>query len=439
MNLTIYTITFNEELIIQFFIDHYRTRFPNCHIVVYDNQSTDKTVEIAKANNCEIRFYDSGGKTNDQLHLDTKNNCWKDAKTDWVLVCDTDELLEINSEQLTVEHNRGITRIKSECWHMVNMQDNLDLANITYGYRGNLVFDGSHVYSETVYDKDILFNKSCVDINYICTGCHHNSSIGKVINSSPYKLWHYKYINPDVFLKKRQTNRKRLPQDHIEKNWGADCLMSDDWQKGEFAYVRTLAKKIRNVDNMQPFFNNIQGWFDFDNVYSDVVKKLSDNSHIVEVGSWKGRSTAFLAVEIINSGKKIKLDAVDSWSGDEGDPLSFNEDPEFMSYNRNILELFKKNMSPVEGKIDLTPIQMFSVPASKLYSDKSLDFVFLDANHKYETITEDIKHWLPKIKSGGIIGGHDYSPAFPGIIKAVNEIFPGKFRIVNQVWLVTVN
>jgi len=439
MNITIYTVTFNEELIIQFFIDHYRSRFTNCHIVVYDNQSSDKTVEIAKANNCEIKYYDSNGITNDKLHLDTKNNCWRDAKTDWVLVCDTDELLEINAEQLVAEHAKGVTIINSECWHMVNMKDDLNISEITHGYRGTLVFKGSNVYSETVYDKNLLFNKSCVDIKYICTGCHHNNSTGRIVNGGPYKLWHYKYINPDIFLKKRQLNRQRLPQDHIEKNWGTDCLMSDDWQKGEFAYVRTLAKKVRNVGTMQHFFDNIQGWFNFDSVYYDMVKKLYNGAHIVEVGAWKGRSTAFLAVEIINSGKNIKLDVVDSWAGDEGDPLSFNEDPEFMAYNRNILELFKKNLSPVDGKIDLIPIQMFSVPASKLYVDKSLDFVFLDADHKYETITEDIKHWLPKIKSGGTIGGHDYSQLFPGIIKAVNEFFPRKFKIIIDTWLVIVD
>jgi glycosyltransferase involved in cell wall biosynthesis len=359
MNITIYTVTFNEELIMQFFIDHYRDRFPGCHIVVYDNDSTDNTVEIAKRNGCEIRPYSSNGRTNDKLHLDTKNNCWRDAKTDWVLVCDTDELLDINENDLEKEETKGTTRIKSECWHMINMNNNYDLKNIVHGYRGNLVIDGSHVYSETVYDKDILFNKKYVDINYICTGCHHNSSRGKVIDSKPYKLWHYKYINPDLFLSKRQSNRSRLPQDHIEKNWGTDCLMPDDWQKKEFETVRTLAKKVRGL--IPHFHHEIQGWFNFESIYSDIVNKLPNNSHIVEVGSWKGRSTAYLAVEIINSGKSIKLDAVDSWTGDEGDPLSFNEDPEFMAYNRNIFELFRKNLSPVFGKIDLTPIQMIKV------------------------------------------------------------------------------
>ena len=54
MNITIYTLAYNEALIIQFIIDFYRKRFPDCHIVVYDNKSTDNTVEIAKNNNCEI-------------------------------------------------------------------------------------------------------------------------------------------------------------------------------------------------------------------------------------------------------------------------------------------------------------------------------------------------------------------------------------------------
>jgi hypothetical protein len=57
---------------------------------------------------------------------------------------------------------------------------------------------------------------------------------------------------------------------------------------------------------MEHFYQNIDGWFDFQDIYSDVIRKLPNNAHIVEVGAWKGKSTAYLAVEAINSGKILK-------------------------------------------------------------------------------------------------------------------------------------
>src|SRR3990167_3154040 len=110
--ITVYTVAYNEELMIQFMIDHYRERFPGCRIVVYDNISTDNTVKIAKENSCEVVPFDTGGAFMDRRNMDIKNSCWKDAKTDWVLMCDLDELLMMNSAQLKTEEQLGTTIIK---------------------------------------------------------------------------------------------------------------------------------------------------------------------------------------------------------------------------------------------------------------------------------------------------------------------------------------
>ena len=96
---TIYNISFNEEVILQKFIDHYKYQFPNCEIVIYDNQSTDKTKEIAIKNGCKVLEYDSNNQIRDDLYLEIKNNCWKKASTDWVLIVDTDEFIYISEEQ----------------------------------------------------------------------------------------------------------------------------------------------------------------------------------------------------------------------------------------------------------------------------------------------------------------------------------------------------
>jgi glycosyltransferase involved in cell wall biosynthesis len=237
MNITIHTITYNEEILMQFMIDHYRTRFPNCHIVVYDNQSTDKTVEICKLNNCEMRHFDTGRQLNDQMTCNVKNSCWQNAKTDWVLIQDLDELLDINAEQLLQEESKGITKIKSECWHMVNMENNIDVHNIKYGYRN--VRDDFCI----VYDKDLLFNKKYVNVIYE-PGAHRNNSVGIVKNSKSYKLLHYMFINPDIYVAKQKLNKQRLSEINIQKNWSLSLFRSENEIRAEFQKAKNNAIKI---------------------------------------------------------------------------------------------------------------------------------------------------------------------------------------------------
>jgi hypothetical protein len=73
--------------------------------------------------------------------------------------------------------------------------------------------------------------------------------------------------------------------------------------------------------------------------------------------------------------------------------------------------------------------------ASELYEDESLDFVFLDASHKYDDIKADLFAWYPKVKKGGIFAGHDY-PTWTQVVRAVDEFFPSKnFRVSENCWI----
>jgi predicted O-methyltransferase YrrM len=75
-----------------------------------------------------------------------------------------------------------------------------------------------------------------------------------------------------------------------------------------------------------------------------------------------------------------------------------------------------------------------SVEAASGFSDGSLDFVYLDGNHRYESVQEDIEAWYPKIKDGGLLAGHDYvedgitAHGDFGVRKAVAE-FSAKYQI----------
>lgn len=178
---------------------------------------------------------------------------------------------------------------------------------------------------------------------------------------------------------------------------------------------------ISNILNMEHIYSQKQfgeDWFSYPNLYKKCVEKFSSGSKFVEVGSWKGKSSAFMAVEIANSGKQIDFTCIDTWEGSVE-----HQDDENLA---NLYDIFIGNMKPLEKYY--TGIKLASLDAVKNFEDKSLDFVFIDASHEYEDVKNDIIAWLPKVKEGGILAGHDYyigeQDYFPGVKKAVNECLP---------------
>jgi predicted O-methyltransferase YrrM len=160
-----------------------------------------------------------------------------------------------------------------------------------------------------------------------------------------------------------------------------------------------------------------EGYFTYPNLYSCMVHQFPTNSHFVEVGSWKGRSAAYLAVEIHNSGKVIKFDCVDTWSGSETETA--HQSDQYVKTG-TLYEKFLSNTERVKHII--TPVRGLSVEMANRYEDDSLDFVFIDGDHRYECVKADIEAWLPKVKAGGIIAGHDYGWC-TDVRKAVHDFF----------------
>lgn len=169
---------------------------------------------------------------------------------------------------------------------------------------------------------------------------------------------------------------------------------------------------------MNHFYENIgENWFNYQRLYSNMVNRFSDGSKFVEVGTWKGRSASFMAVEILNSGKKIQFDCIDNWEYVDG----LQNDIDKQLFGKDIYSQFLNNIEPVRDIIN--PIKSISWEAANLYDDASLDFIFIDAAHDYESVKKDIISWLPKLKKNGIIAGHDYTDDHPGVKFAVDELF----------------
>lgn len=182
---------------------------------------------------------------------------------------------------------------------------------------------------------------------------------------------------------------------------------------------------------MEHFHYKIPGWFTFPRLYSHAVDNFPTGSHFVEVGSWQGNSAAYMAVEIINSGKNIKFDCVDIWGRFSIDGLN-TKTPDLLPVD-TVEQLFLKNIDPVKHII--TPIKLPSVEGAKLYKNYSLDFVFIDANHTFEAVRDDLQAWFPKVKYGGILAGHDYYND-PGVKQAVDNFFDvGRLQTGEGCWV----
>ena len=115
---------------------------------------------------------------------------------------------------------------------------------------------------------------------------------------------------------------------------------------------------------MDHFFENLQGWFDSADkrIYDLAVDKFNSGSSFIEVGSYKGKSSCAMAVNIANSSKDIKFYCVDTWKGSpEHQKGELWEDKDVVE--DKLYDVFIQNISPVKDYI--IPIQKSSIEASK--------------------------------------------------------------------------
>jgi hypothetical protein len=192
------------------------------------------------------------------------------------------------------------------------------------------------------------------------------------------------------------------------------------------------------------YIHNIRGFCNFDNIYEHYVSAAVGGETFVELGSLWGRSALKMASLIKDSNKDIKFYCIDFWdlrgiSAGEWhlDDLTWVKSLGVNTDNNPDMcyEAFLKITFDMELQNHLFPIKLSSRVAHSLFKNESIDFLFIDADHTYEGVKEDISLWLPKVKPGGVIGGHDYD--WSGVRLAVDETFKEETLVISDTsWLV---
>lgn len=129
----------------------------------------------------------------------------------------------------------------------------------------------------------------------------------------------------------------------------------------------------------------------------------------VEIGVRKGDN----AEAILTCIKDCHLYLVDSWL-ERGKGIDAEDDSQEMHD-----KVYAETVERFKGK-KVTILRKSSADASECFKDCSLDFVYIDANHSFGAVTQDLVNWIGKVIPGGIISGHDYDPGHNGVINAVN-------------------
>ena len=143
-----------------------------------------------------------------------------------------------------------------------------------------------------------------------------------------------------------------------------------------------------------------------------VLQILNDNLTTVKRGCEVGVLRGELSGMLLEDWQDLNLYMVDPYLPDR----YRNADD-----MRKIRELAFTNTLPFADRRIMLVAKSLQVAC--LIPNESLDFVYIDANHKYESVKQDIKAWYPKVKSGGLFFGHDYNGKRhdKGVKIAVNE------------------
>ncbi|HYC71169.1 MAG TPA: class I SAM-dependent methyltransferase [Opitutaceae bacterium] len=153
-------------------------------------------------------------------------------------------------------------------------------------------------------------------------------------------------------------------------------------------------------------------------------------AQVVEIGSWMGASTCFLAAGLKGPGAKIY--AVDNFQGLSmcGEDVSWYQRHFRKLGTTSTLEIFRANFAALGLADRAEPVVSDSLAAARALAAKrgSIDLIFVDGDHSYEGCKADIDAWLPFVRAGGVMAFHDFGSRASGVTRAIFETTKaGKF------------
>jgi len=152
-----------------------------------------------------------------------------------------------------------------------------------------------------------------------------------------------------------------------------------------------------------------------------ITSKLNKPKKIVEIGSWVGVSTCYIAAALPTN-SMTHIYGVDTFLGstiNETAAIAWNKSVNSMG--GSTLNRFIENVKSTGFENKISPIASNSVDAAKKWKGK-IDFLFIDGDHFYDSVKKDFNAWFPYLSSNGVLAFHDYDEKHPEVVKFVDEV-----------------
>lgn len=179
--------------------------------------------------------------------------------------------------------------------------------------------------------------------------------------------------------------------------------------------ARDISPAEKEFRRVWPILEPIEGWLleSEGKWLFNAARSLGRHANIVEIGSYKGRSTCSLAFGC--RGTKKRIFAVDTFDGG----------PDLQRYDS--FQEFCLNIKRCELSEYVEPIRGISWEIAKTWN-KPIYFLFIDGSHIYEDVMADFASFFPHVVLGGTVAFHDVHESKPGVLKAWNETIKAQLR-----------
>lgn len=161
----------------------------------------------------------------------------------------------------------------------------------------------------------------------------------------------------------------------------------------------------------------------------NLAERFQGRDHVTlcEIGSYMGESTFIFAAQNIFN----EIHCIEPFEGSE----EFNA-----LSNRTWDEVKREFWTNTRHWDHINLHQTYSYKMNEFFADKYFDVVYIDGDHEYDSVIQDLTLYMPKLNDGGVICGHDYSHAFPEVQRAIQDFFGKEPEMLYQdsSWMVNV-
>lgn len=196
-------------------------------------------------------------------------------------------------------------------------------------------------------------------------------------------------------------------------------------------------------------------WFNFQDIYDEAVRTAPPDAILVECGSFWGQSAIYLAeaAKIANEtrGLDLRVYCCDLWDmRPENNPPLFDqmlggsESKVHAQFHKSLFETFSHYVD--ETRLSPNPLRILRMESLEAVgairgiaraTGRPVHFIFLDDDHDYDYVKQEIQWWVPLMSAGGIIAGHDFTEEFDGVRRATREYFGAdRVEVQGSSWIV---